>query len=354
MQALIQHTAPPGKSLMGEVWNDSARHSIRDNLHASARQCARDWHGPTSPTPLPYVASMRSEASTIISENWRISPILTGVGPRTGFSVAIWKLGASRTWELSSPPLPNTSILAVGVKGGANVAYHADGRRGFKSYFKRESAHITLPGVSSRMIWEGGECLLAHLYLPSVFIAKQAEEMRLDADPRDLDLSLRHEEVGVTRLTDAMIREMNSGGRGSGLVLDALGQHLVILVLRGWLDLEAKSSLTGRLAPFRLRRVLAFIEANLARGIKLLELAAVAELSPMHFSRAFKASTGRAPYQWVVERRVQRAKTMIGDTDDSLAGIALACGFADQSHMTSVFRKRTGETPAKFREVRRF
>lgn len=101
----------------------------------------------------------------------------------------------------------------------------------------------------------------------------------------------------------------------------------------------------------RLRRVLDYIEAHLARDLTLAELAGVACLSPSHFSRAFKQAVGAGPHRYTVQRRVERAKDLLHRTDDTLAGIAAATGFADQSHFTAAFRREVGLTPGRFRAV---
>lgn len=104
------------------------------------------------------------------------------------------------------------------------------------------------------------------------------------------------------------------------------------------------------LSPERLRRVLEHIEDALEDGdLSLAELAAVASLSPFHFSRAFKAATGRAPHQFVLARRVERAKALLARRDLALAEIAYRAGFASQAHFSTAFRRATGTTPARYR-----
>jgi len=83
--------------------------------------------------------------------------------------------------------------------------------------------------------------------------------------------------------------------------------------------------------------------------LTLTDLARVACLSPYHFSRSFKQSTGIGPQRYVIQRRLERAKAMIGRTNQPLAEIAQQVGFADQSHLTSIFRRETGVTPGRYR-----
>lgn len=103
----------------------------------------------------------------------------------------------------------------------------------------------------------------------------------------------------------------------------------------------------------RLTRVLDYMEANLDQDLTLSELASVACLSPYHFSRSFKKAMGVGPQRYTVQRRIERAKRLLRWGPDTLAGVAAAAGFADQSHFTNIFRRETGVTPGRFRSADR-
>jgi AraC family transcriptional regulator len=105
----------------------------------------------------------------------------------------------------------------------------------------------------------------------------------------------------------------------------------------------------GGLATWQARRTLTYIEANLASKIEISDLANAVALSRSHFSRAFRHSVGLSPMEYVVVRRVERAKAMISGTRETLAEVALACGFADQAHLNRRFRNIVGESPGRWR-----
>lgn len=105
----------------------------------------------------------------------------------------------------------------------------------------------------------------------------------------------------------------------------------------------------GGLATWQAKRTLAYIEANLASKMEIDGLANVVALSRSHFSRAFKRSLGLSPMEYVVVRRVERAKAMISETKEPLAEVALACGFADQAHLNRRFRDVVGISPGRWR-----
>jgi len=126
--------------------------------------------------------------------------------------------------------------------------------------------------------------------------------------------------------------------------------------LRAWLALPASPArrphLKGGLSPAALQRVQVFIEANLGEVIQLHDLAARAALSPYHFARAFKISAGMTPRAFLEERRIERAKQLLADSDQPIASIAADTGFGTQSRLTSIFRRQTGFTPAVYRRGR--
>jgi AraC family transcriptional regulator len=105
----------------------------------------------------------------------------------------------------------------------------------------------------------------------------------------------------------------------------------------------------GGLATWQARRTLAYVEANLASKMDIDGLANVVALSRSHFSRAFKRSLGFSPMEYVVVRRVERAKALISGTREPLAEVALACGFADQAHLNRRFRDIVGVSPGRWR-----
>jgi AraC family transcriptional regulator len=104
--------------------------------------------------------------------------------------------------------------------------------------------------------------------------------------------------------------------------------------------------LRGGLTPYVLRQIDEWINAELAEPIRLSDLAKLADLSEFHFHRMFQASRGVSPHQWVTMLRIERAKSLLGQT--SIADVASACGFSNQSHLSRFFKRYTGMTPAVY------
>ena len=100
-----------------------------------------------------------------------------------------------------------------------------------------------------------------------------------------------------------------------------------------------------------MRRVLDYIENCLDRDLSIATLAGVANYSPHFFAKSFKKQLGQSLHQYVLQRRVERAKHLLLASDQVVSQIAFATGFSSQSHLTSAFKKRFGVTPAVFREL---
>ena len=109
------------------------------------------------------------------------------------------------------------------------------------------------------------------------------------------------------------------------------------------------ASADGVLPGYKLRMVIEYIMENLGGSPTLEQMAAVVQLSPYHFARQFKAATGLPPHQYVIARRIERAKKiLLSETDLSLAEIATLVGFSDQSQFTRHFKRLIGVTPGRF------
>jgi AraC-like DNA-binding protein len=107
----------------------------------------------------------------------------------------------------------------------------------------------------------------------------------------------------------------------------------------------------GGLPRYKLRRVMEFIEAHIDQTIGLEHLASVAGVSPFHFHRQFKRSTGSTPHQYIVQMRIERAKALLSQSELPVVEVAARVGFTDQSHFTNTFRRVTSMTPRSYRNV---
>src|SRR5215813_2589608 len=107
----------------------------------------------------------------------------------------------------------------------------------------------------------------------------------------------------------------------------------------------------GSLAVWQQRIVAAHIEEHLAEAIPLHALAKLVDLSPYYFCRAFKQSFGTPPHRYHVNRRIERAKTLLAERESSVTDVALEVGFSETSSFSAAFRHTTGTTPTEYRRT---
>jgi AraC family transcriptional regulator len=165
----------------------------------------------------------------------------------------------------------------------------------------------------------------------------------------DLAPSYNLQDPLTTQLVSTIANEV-AGGLFDTILIDALNTALAVQIIRLCSNPTATMpALPNGLSCERLKRVYDFVEGHLDQRLSLTDLASISCLSPYHFSRSFKQTVGVGPQRYVTRRRLERAKTLMRRTNLPLALIAQEAGFADQSHLTSVFRREIGVTPGHYR-----
>ncbi len=149
-------------------------------------------------------------------------------------------------------------------------------------------------------------------------------------------------------LTAGLTRALAEQGDAAGhQFARCIGKILAMRLARS----EMPRAKVNALPKWRLRRVERHIAAHFERSISLSELASVAGLSRMHFAAQFRAATGYRPREYLLNHRIEQAKPLLAATERPLAEIALAVGFSTQAHFSTVFKRISGHTPARWRAV---
>lgn len=140
--------------------------------------------------------------------------------------------------------------------------------------------------------------------------------------------------------------ELECSKMGSSLLIDSFKTTLAIHLLRNYCSTQPNLPVhSNGLAPSTLKRVIDYIQEHLYQDLKLVELSAIVQLSPYHFSRLFKRRMGITPHQYILQQRIEKAKDLIQHSELSIAEIAVQTGFSDQSHLTRCFKRSVGVTP---------
>jgi AraC family transcriptional regulator len=208
-----------------------------------------------------------------------------------------------------------------------------------------------LPGGADFGVQLEGELDSLHIYLRRELVEEVAEDLGVNSGRADILPSLGEPDLLAERLALGVRDALLAGDAAAGVYADYLSRALAARLLREHGPASTRGETArGGLTAQQLRTATDFIEGNLDRSISLPEMAAACGLSPTHFARRFKLAVGVPPHQRLMQLRVERAKRLL-QGPLPIVEVALVCGFAHQEHLSGVFRRFTGMTPAGFRRA---
>ena len=249
--------------------------------------------------------------------------------------------------DFALPALPR-HILVINLSAPSTIQERLAGRQGHLG-----TGNVVILPAGAPTTWHlerEGEVRHLHLYLSPTLLQQIATSADIDPDTVEFVDTLGMFDPRIETIALSLLSELRSEGLGGRLYVESLANILGIHLLRQHSSVKQPSlPRSVGLDRATLRRVSTYIEEHLAEDLSLSELAAVAYLSPYHFARLFKASTGFAPHQYVIGRRIERAKLLLSTTNWSLTAIAHAVGFAHESHLALHFKRLTGLLPSASR-----
>ncbi len=264
------------------------------------------------------------------------------------FGVARMHYELPHLFVLAPLPAEDAFLLSVEIASGGSRRIVNEGRSLQLGLQQEGAFHISdLAERATTYVCSPFHSMLFHL--PRAAIGSLAEEMevsRVDAlrcDAGTID-------PVIASLGKSMLPALMHPEEASTLFVDhvilALKAHVIHVY--GNAQRAAPPRPKG-LAAWQERRAKDFLMEHLAGDVSLADLASECALSRSHFSKAFKQTTGQSPHAWLVSQRVDSARRLLSKPGLSIAEIAAACGFADQSHMTRVFVAHVGVSPARWR-----
>ncbi len=219
-------------------------------------------------------------------------------------------------------------------------------------YISQGTIGISKPDETLRVVFRGGYDVL-HLHVPTVLLASFPPGS-VGGTPTLADVFAKHRTLhdpAVERLAKCLVHADDIGGAFGPRYVDGICMAILarLLDLHSTAVARAPKQTVSALAKWRLKRATDFVEQRLAEPIGLADLAASTGLSRMHFAAQFRAATGMRPHDYLVWRRIERAKILLRDCRQPLCGVALDVGFKTQAHFTTVFKRVIGKTPNEWR-----
>jgi AraC family transcriptional regulator len=237
--------------------------------------------------------------------------------------------------------------LHLQLTGNSDFEWWSAGRHGIERAAPG-SLILLAPGTSDRSRWQGPSDRLILSVRPDA-LRRKAEELDTTGD---IEFTNRWslQDPSLANLLTEMGREASDGwplgALYAGLLETSLTSHLL---KRHAANPVRLPTLKGRLPTPRLRSVLEFIAANLHRDLTLDEIAKQLRLTPFHFAREFRNTTGQTPYQYVLDQRIALAKQLLRLRTRSVQEIAYEAGFNSPAHFVRAFHQRVGTTPGAWR-----
>jgi AraC family transcriptional regulator len=252
--------------------------------------------------------------------------------------------------DVEVPPLQDFMIVAY-RRGPTPMERRFDGRW---RQADLEPGDVSLLSRAQQSHWHWTRGIeVVHVYLTRHLMQQVCEEVFEQPliDVRLADVLKTHDPV-LFEGAMAIAREVAEDNIGGALYVDAIARRMCLHALRHYACVTlGEAAPTPGLSAAQARRLRDYIEANLAATLTCDRLAAVAGVSSHYLLRHFKARFGCAPHAYVLARRVERARRLLAQSAHDLREVAMLTGFSDQPHLTRVFRRCLGTTPAAYRRA---
>lgn len=275
--------------------------------------------------------------------------LVSGVLKKTEIAVTFLQQ-ETPTFELSEPqPYQDAILLSMGFQDFPDYRLWEDGRPVRTAPI--QAPHITMYDLrAAPYIYVNNPLVGLHFHLPRHAFDSLADDSGV---PRIGELGYPKgagvDDPVIHNLGQAILPAFRRPEQASRLFVDYVTLAVCTHVAHTYGGLRAAGPLRGGLAPWQERLATDLLAAQLDGEISHAEIARECGLSPAHFARAFRVTTGAPPHRWLLARRIDKAKALLRETGEPLAEIAALCGFADQSHFTRTFTRVVGVPPGAWR-----
>jgi AraC-like DNA-binding protein len=264
-------------------------------------------------------------------------------------SASRWVGHANEDREQETKIAADRHVVGIALRPLQEVSVFAAGKLILNGPLPRGGMRVNEPGLALRGIFRGAYDVL-HLHLPNAMIAEYFDARgEAPVVPRFADRPLV--DPVIERLGSSLIHAEELGGAFGRSYADGISLAMIAQLFGREADGRAvRRQRVSGLPKWRLKRATEFMAANLAKPIGLADIAAAAGLSRMHFAAQFRVATGLRPHEYLVQRRIDRARDLLLNSSLPLVEIAFEVGFSTQAHFTTVFARIVGETPNAWRQ----
>jgi len=244
-------------------------------------------------------------------------------------------------------------VVAVVLAGGANLYQYRNGRGSLRTLCSGDV--IVTPAGEPKRWQHTGEALGIVLRLSSVYVEKVAKEGGANqARETQLQDNFGTRDAHVEEIALRFLKALEPEGSVARIYVESLTFQLAVHLLRHYSVHATPDILVEKrpaaLSQHRLRRAIEYIDAHLADDVSLSDIAAALTMSPGHFAHAFRQTVGMPPHRYVLHRRIERAKSLLRNSDFPIGQIAQRIGCSSPSSFSFLFHCSTGVTPRSYRD----
>ena len=242
-------------------------------------------------------------------------------------------------------------LISFSLDQPADVLVSVNGEEIRKRTLMPGHAHFHPAGSKVYVRLDEGEMQMVTVALPSSVRREMLRQLGWQDVPA---MSVTNLQTPMTEALGNRLRDfIRSRPKGASMVAVTLATsalHDMLLAVSRIQNGQNAGPPTGETGP--IQKALDFIDANLHRDVSLNEIAQIACKSPFHFARIFKDALGVTPVAYVIEKRIERSKALLRQSDLPISVIATRCGFNSQSHYCRTFRRLEHRTPREYRRSR--
>lgn len=272
-------------------------------------------------------------------------------------AAAIWSFPKESRYELQGPAIADADLVSVALSGHHHHTYFADGRLKWSRPHPAFHMNMVVAGEQPRGVFKSDNPFsYLHVYVPHAMVERLAVESGAITSGGTVTLidPMCSRDPFVESISRQIAREMRCADGCSKMMMDSLGQQLVIRLIRQHSSLSGSDAFVANRArgyrDWRLRRAIEYLEDHLSDDVGLHEVAEVVGLSAARVTALFREGTGDPPHRWLMNRRFARACELLSHPSLSITEIAHRCGFASSQHLAAVTRRRLATTPTAYRQ----